>query len=362
MKVSPKTIFATILVILCCIVKLFSSDSSRVEKFYSTGFYIYTSKVLRALFGWIPFSIGDIIYLFFLLWMIFCLYKLLILLKRNKKIYLQRTFYWYGLRKIIITCSIIYLIFNIFWGINYNRQGITAQLDLKIEKYSREELKNINCILLDKVNQNKAKLVEEEGKYPNNAELFIEVKKAYSNLHNQYAFLDYSPKSLKSSIWGWLGNYTGFTGYYNPFTGESQVNTTVPKFLQPYIACHEVAHQLGYAKEMEANFVGYLAATATEDPLFQYSVYLDLFQYANRNLAFVDMTAAKKIRSDLSIPVRQDLKEWREFNNRHTNPIEPYIRNMYGFFLQQNQQPQGILSYDEVTGFLIAYYKKYNRL
>jgi hypothetical protein len=78
-------------------------------------------------------------------------------------------------------------------------------------------------------------------------------------------------------LWGWLGNYVGFTGYYNPFTGEAQVNTTVPKFLQPFTASHEVAHQLGYAKEMEANFVGYLAASHSTDTLFRYSVYLDLF-------------------------------------------------------------------------------------
>ena len=89
-------------------------------------------------------------------------------------------------------------------------------------------------------------------------------------------------------MWGWLGNYSGFTGYYNPFTGESQVNSTVPVFTIPYTACHEVAHQLGYAKEMEANFAGYLAASTSDDNFFRYSVYLDLFRYANRNLFLLD--------------------------------------------------------------------------
>ncbi len=59
----------------------------------------------------------------------------------------------------------------------------------------------------------------------------------------------------------WLGNYLGFTGYYNPFTGEAQVNTTVPQFLLPNIALHEMGHQIGYAKEDEANFSAYLAAS-----------------------------------------------------------------------------------------------------
>lgn len=163
-------------------------------------------------------------------------------------------------------------------------------------------------------------------------------------------------------MWGKLGNYAGFTGYYNPFTGEAQLNTTIPKFLQPYTACHEVAHQLGYAKENEANFVGFLAAVASEDTLFHYSVYLDMFTYANRNLFETDSVAAKLYRKELIPAVQEDIKEWIAFNRKHRSLLEPAYRWMYGKFLQSNQQPGGIRSYSEVTGFLIAYYKKFGRI
>ncbi len=69
-------------------------------------------------------------------------------------------------------------------------------------------------------------------------------------------------------MYSYLGNYLGFTGYYNPFTGEAQVNTTVPLFVQPFTTCHEIGHQLGYAKENEANFAGYLAAKSSPDAGF----------------------------------------------------------------------------------------------
>jgi len=163
-------------------------------------------------------------------------------------------------------------------------------------------------------------------------------------------------------LWGWLGNYLGFTGYYNPFTGEAQVNTMFPKFLQPFTTCHEVAHQLGYAKEREANFVGYLAAAASQDTLLQYSVYLDLYMYSNRNLFETDSAAAKEFRKQLVPGVLEDLKEWKAFNKKYRNPVEPVIRWIYGIYLERNQQPQGVLSYDEVTAFLIAYYKKFGRI
>jgi hypothetical protein len=188
------------------------------------------------------------------------------------------------------------------------------------------------------------------------------VTSTYTNLSAVYPFIQYDPPSIKPAIWGWLGNYAGFTGYYNPFTGEAQLNTTAPKFIQPFVACHEVAHQVGYAKEMEANFIGYLAGSVSDDPLIKYSVYLDLFLYANRNLNRSDSNSARLYRKDLIPEVKADLEEWRRFNRLHRTPIEPIARWFYGKFLQGNQQPQGILSYDEVTAFLIAYYKKFRKI
>ena len=126
-----------------------------------------------------------------------------------------------------------------------------------------------------------------------------ERKKCYDEAAVVYPCLQYKTPSIKSSVYGLLGDYLGFTGYYNPFTGEAQVNTTVPKFLIPYITLHEMGHQIGYAKEDEANFSGYLAAVASHDTLFQYSTYLDLFVYANREVYYFDSTASNLQRHQL---------------------------------------------------------------
>jgi hypothetical protein len=76
----------------------------------------------------------------------------------------------------------------------------------------------------------------------------------------------------------------------------------------------------------------------------------------------VDSTTAKTLAHQLIPPVKNDLKELSDFNRRHQNPFEPVIRWMYGKYLQSNQQPSGVMSYDEVTGLLIAYYKKYGSI
>lgn len=360
---SPKrSLVLAILLIFCFIINLYSRDEMRVENGYSRHFFPKFAAFLRFLLGKIPFSIGDILYGLLIAWLIWSIGRLVKLIFRKQPGISKKPHYAGFLYRLIVFCCSMYIVFNLFWGINYNRKGIAWQIGLKMDKYSRDDLKEINCVLIEKINSSKKELVESKKPYPTNRQLFGMIKTVYKDASAKYPFLDYEPSSIKSSMWGWLGNYTGFTGYYNPFTAEAQVNTTVPRFLHPFVACHEVAHQLGYAKEMEANFVGYLAAGNSKSPLFHYSVYLDLFIYANRNLYFSDSTAAKIYRKELDTTVIADLKQWAEFNRQHQNWAEPIVRWIYGKYLQGNRQPNGVLSYDEVTGFIIAYYKKFGKI
>lgn len=348
-----------LLLVPVCIIRLFSANPNWVENYYSTGIYRYISLALKYLFGWLPFSIGDLFYLALIIWTLVKIFRGVrrLFSKKSNPVNLGNKAY-----STTVSLLLIYIVFNIFWGINYNRKGITHQLGITIEKYNTAQLINIDSILLNKVNESKTALVRKAAGYPSSSQLFEVSRQAYAEVAKQFPFLAYHPSSVKISLWGWAGNYIGFTGYYNPFSGEAQVNTSVPRFLQPYTSCHEIAHQLGYAKENEANFVGYLAAAASTDTLLNYSVYLDLFLYTQRNLFDADSASTKRFSSQLLPQVKADLLEWKKFNKAHRSPIEPLFKLIYGQYLERNQQPSGILSYDEVTGFLIAYYKKYGKL
>lgn len=359
MRYKKSLLFTPALAVIAVLIHIYSFNSTRVENQYSTGIYLTISRFLRQLFGWLPFSFGDVLYGLIILWIIWKLVKAIKALFKKQVTVKSFSLGWLKALNILL---IVYIFFNAFWGINYNRKGIADQLHLQMDKYKPEELKKINGLLLVKVNASKLVLLNRDSSYPSNSQLFSRVNKAYVNAGTVYPFLKYQTVSLKPSLWSWLGNYMGFTGYYNPFTGEAQVNTLVPKFLQPFTTCHEVAHQLGYAKEREANFVAYLAAAESKDTLLHYSVYLDLFMYSNRNLFMNDSVAAKEFGKQLLPEVKTDLQEWRTFNKKYRNPVEPVFRWIYGKYLERNQQPQGVLSYDEVTGFLIAYYKKFGKI
>lgn len=349
-------------ILLLCVallIRLLAANKNIVETFYSTAVYRYLASAFRWILGWVPFSVGDFLYLLLILYF---LWKLISIPKfirsKNKGAVLKANYLFSLLNKILL----LYIVFNVCWGLNYDRKGIRSQMGIAQEEYSKEDLLQVNELLLDKVNRCKDASLRQNIVYATPTEVFRKTHTVYEEASHSFPYLQYKNKSIKSSFFGTVGNYLGFSGYYNPFTGEAQVNTTIPSFLQPYVSCHEVAHQLGYAKENEANFVGYIAATASNDSMFMYSAYLDLFLYANKNLRRTDSVSAKQFSALLNPEVKKDIQLVNEFYRKFQNPVEPYINWLYGKYLQSNQQPSGMLSYSEVVGDLIAYYKKYGRI
>ncbi len=348
-----------IVIFLIIGIRIFSSNQLWVEQFYSCGFYVFFSKILRIVFGWIPFSLGDILYFLSFCWLIWKIIKNVRLL--FKKPWDKRRAFQKILNLLFLFAT-IYVVFYLFWGMNYDRKGIAFQLQITPQGYDTTDLLMIENILLKKVNATKLAVIKNHEKYPSTAQLILRAKRSYADAQQKFPFLKYDQTSVKSSLYGTLGDYLGFTGYYNPFTGEAQINTTVPQMLRPYIATHEMAHQLGYAKENEANFVGYLAAVNSRDTLFHYSTYLDLFLYTNREIFYFDSLSARNTMEKLNPFVKADIEELRQFNIDHQSFLEPIITWMYGNYLKLNNQPKGIHSYNAVVGMLVAYYKKYGKI
>ena len=348
-----------ILIGVAVLIKIFSFFPFAVEKYYSTGIYPLIAKLLRILFGWIPFSVGDI---FYVALGIFLIVRLVSFLKKLFGRRINRAYALYVMQVVLQWCLWIYIIFNLAWGLNYDRVGNDYQAQQKLAPYDKNELHELVQLLVDRLNalDSSAHVIRDDlhqKKY-----LFSNAFVCYNNASSQHNYLLYRAESVKPSVFSYMGNYLGFSGYYNPFSGEAQVNTTVPVYVQPFTTCHEIGHQLGYARENEANFAGFLSARASTNPAFRYSVYFDLYLYAASELYGRDSTLLVPLREKLNPSVRNDLRNLREFFKKYQNPFEPYIRRIYGRYLRANNQPKGIMTYDEVTGRILAYYKKHGEI
>ncbi len=355
-----KLIAVPCILIIIVLIKIATLHPGWIEKNYSRGIYPNISWFFRTAFGWIPFSVGDILYATAGLFLVINFVKLFRKLRNGG---FQKESVRKNIQKAFFIFSIIYIYFNLSWGLNYNRPGIAYQLQLNSSKHSTRDLKLLTDTLIRKVNECRFMLGPEKIKYKPYSVVFSEAQAAYrSSAIAGFSFLAYNTRSVKRSLYGRMGNFLGFLGYYNPFTGEAQLNLTMPRFLMPYVTCHEIAHQLGYASESEANFVGYLAAIQSPDTLFHYSTYFDLFNYANSELFSKDSLAAKNNYKKLDPLVQNDVEELREYWRKSDNVIEPFIKVFYDNYLKANQQSDGVKSYNDVTGWLIAYLKKYGKL
>jgi len=342
------------LVIIINCLNWFTFSQERVEYFYSRGFYIIFSCIFRILLGWIPFSMGDLIYMTIIIFCLFIFFKKIRAFFKSKS---KWVLFKSGFIQLLLIFGWTWVIFQVMWGINYSRPGIGAQFKLEDSRLTPEDIHHLSEVLLKETNRYAPGRTN--GPYSHDAQLSV-IYQAYDSLGTKYDFLKYSNPSFKTSLFGVIGNYMGYGGYYNPISAEAQLNDRLPSFGLPYTCAHEVAHQLGFAKESEANFIGYLAALHSTDSSLLYSANLDLFLYANNALRRYDSSAARFFFNQLSPIARNDLKEYSQFIKKYQGPVDELTTRFYTQFLHLNNQPEGMQSYSRVVGWVDKYLKMKN--
>ncbi|MEY4868800.1 MAG: hypothetical protein RIT36_1699 [Bacteroidota bacterium] len=338
---SHKSLFFAVLLIIFA--QWFMRSDQRVEQWYAQGVYPYISGLLQVSLGWIPFSVGDLLYCGAIVWTGYKLWQF------ASTIWVQGFKNWwkgYGqlfgyLLKPITLLAWVWIIFHVLWGFNYYRKSIPDQFGFVADRPSSRELLQFTQYLLDETNRYAIELKTSPQK---------------NAAHGNCSSLD--SQFPKASIFGVIGNYMGYGGYYNPFTGEAQMNNHMPAFMLPFIAVHEKAHQLGYAKESEANFMGYLAALQSKDSCLKYSANLEMFIYANNALRRSDSVAAKNNFKALSPIAVKDLKSYRDFVQQYQGPIDEFTTWFYTKFLRMNNQPEGMYSYNRGMVYVMRYLNK----
>jgi hypothetical protein len=346
-----------LLLFLALGIKIWALNDAGVETYYTYGAYPHISRALRLLLGWIPFSIGDLLYGAAGLYLFVKTYKFLVLVRKGAS---KRGLGLRALKRVLRIALLVYVLFNLLWGLNYNRQGISHQLGLNVQKYSVDDLKALATVLQDRVNTLGARVnSEQRASLNNNTNLFKEGIATYQQAQKHLPFLQYDYPSIKPSMYTGVGHIFGFTGYYNPFSGEAQLKTTAPVFIKSFVVNHEIAHQLGYGKENEANFVSFLSGRASVNNEVRYSTYFELYLYAMGDLRRKDSTAASELRRQWHPQVKEDYEAYLAYLAHSDNVIEPYISRFYDNFLKLNRQPSGKMTYNEVVAWLIAYQKKY---
>ncbi|WP_232825992.1 DUF3810 domain-containing protein [Chitinophaga alhagiae] len=317
---------------------------------YFHRWYVFISTVLRKVLGKIPFSIGDVIYgVWVIMFVVFLLRIGWDLVCGRWQQLLYR--FLQGVRWLLS----VYFVFLLFWGGHYRRTTPVAELGFDVKKYTTADLYLLADTLVTLTNRDKAALHPRPDTHY--SATFRAAAENYRQAARTWPELAYTPVSLKPSLYSSYLNYLGVTGYLNPFTNEAQVNTRIPAFLQPFTTCHEIAHQLGYAPEEDANFIGYITASRSADPRFRYAANFEMLLYTLRQLGRRNGYMARLIWNRADITVREDVRAMILFYRQFEGPLDDYSAVLYDQYLKANRQQQGIRSYSEVVGWLMSYYK-----
>ncbi|WP_289039783.1 DUF3810 domain-containing protein [uncultured Zobellia sp.] len=324
-----------------------------VETYYSNGIYPVISQFFRILFGWVPFSVGEILYVSLIVLGIRYLYV------NRLKI---RKFPFQFLRNVVVVLSVFYFTFNLVWGLNYYRKPIAENFAIR-DSIQTHEVIDLAERLIVKTNQLQFNLTSDSTKrvqvpYTRN-EIFDKTVNGYEQLQEELPFLEYDHRSLKKSMFSTLASYMGIGGYLNPFTNEAQVNALTPEFRFPVVSGHEVGHQVGYSKENETNFIGYLVTVKNDDPYFQYSASAYALSHCLSAIRRTDKEKFDELYAKVNVGVQENYRELYEHNLEYVNPFEPIFKSVFNTFLKANQQKDGIKSYSKIVQLMVGYHEKY---
>lgn len=348
-----KLVWVIFLVVELVLIQILGFFPAFVENIYSNGLYPIIAGFLRQILGWIPFSIGDLAYfvvgILLLVWFINLFRK-----PKNWKII--------GL-EIVKVFSIFYFLFHLLWAFNYYREPLFDKMQIEREysdadllRFTKEMIRQTNAIQVTLTN-------DPNNKVTNNLtqeQIFDLSVNGYENVAKRHSFFAYHSPSIKKSLISLPLSYMGFSGYLNPFTNEAQVNDCVPMINFPFTACHEMAHQIGYASESEANFIGFLAVTQNENLHFKYAGYSSAVRYCLRNWEARNPAIIKQLLSEINPGVLQNFEDSALHWQQYETFIEDGFKIFYDNFLKANQQEDGLESYSKFLNLLINYSKNHS--
>ncbi len=334
------------------LVKWWGSYPDSIEKYYSKGLYPLVSKFFRYLFGWVPFSVGDVLYT------LLALLAIGYVVRNRKQIRMKPLSF---VRTIIMALSVAYFTFHFMWGLNYYRVPISQKFDLP-NSYTQEDLLAFVQKLTIRTNQIHVAITSDSTKAVqipySKKQIFDKTLKGFDVLGKRFPFLKYDAPSLKKSIYSLPLTYMGYAGYLNPFTNEAQVNGKLPLFRYPVVCGHEIGHQLGYSAEDVTNFIGYLATVGNDDIYFKYAAYAYALSYCLSDLRANDETQFNQQYALLNQGVKKNFEEMYTFWMAYENPMEPLFKSAFDIFLKSNNQTKGIMSYNSVVSLYVNYYKE----
>ena len=322
-----RSLIAVTLIPQILIVNFLRNNPSLIDDYYVRIIFNNLIKINSFLFSKIEIPIGEIIYIVIIILYIYLFVKVI-------------SFKLSDFLNLVAFSSILYFLFYFLWGLNYFKPSLVDKLNIKSEYEFNVLDETINRVIFE-INKESSFISEDINK----SDIF--------NLINTTA------SNIKKSIIPDIFLYQKVSGHYIPFTSEAIFVDKIPLVDMPIVILHEQAHQSGYANEGEASFIAFSKAINNKEPYIRYSGYFYalinlLYEISKKNSDKLDDYISK-----LDEKVISDIKKVQNFWSKYSNSFLDKAQNyIYDLYLKSNNQEAGIMTYGEVSLYIIHYYQK----
>lgn len=246
--------------------------------------------------------------------------------------------------------AVLYLWFLAAWGLNYQREPLSAQLDFQEERITPEALRTLARRTVESLNALHGPA--HAAPWPEWRDMRREIEPAFLIAQRDLAMIwRAEPAVPKPSVFNFYFTRVSIDGMTDPFFLETLANQHLLPFERVATVAHEWSHLAGYANEAEASFLGWLVCTRGSASA-QYSGWLSLYGSVMNALPPSDRD---EILRALGPGPREDLRAIAERVQRDTLPIARRTGfALYDRFLKANRVEAGVRSYGEVVRLLLG--------
>lgn len=326
-----------------------------VERLYASTIYPYIGTAIGFFSSLVPFSIAE--FLLIGLCTLFIIGFCFILIKPKLFLDHLRNILHYILRSL----AIMYILFYFLWGFNYYREDYAVIANMNSDPATYDELKELTLEKIKEANALRKILPEDKNGLFFMDESIDELGKIANLGFRDYQVgnitLDGNYGRIKPVLLSKYMSYTGIVGIFIPFTSEPTINTDVPNQSLLSAISHEIAHQRGFAKEDEANFIAYRANINNPDERFKYSGYYLAVNHLMNQVYRENSADYSFLYNEMSDGVKRDFEFSRAYWASKESKIKENANKVNDTYLKANNQRDGVKSYNGVVQLLLAEYK-----
>lgn len=248
--------------------------------------------------------------------------------------------------------------FSLLWGANYYADDFCDRSGLSPEPVTYEDLVCVTQYFADHLAEASTHIARDENGLftADRQEILDYADTVYDCLYDEFPFLDMPDQKPKGIFFSKIMSAMNFTGFYFPFTGESNVNMDSPAMLLASTCAHELSHQRGITSEQQSNFLAVLACTRCDDANYNYAGWMLGYIHLGNALYRVDPDAWQQIRDSLPDEIVLDLRYNSAYWAQYKGLTATVTQSLNDKMIKSYGDELGTQSYGAVVDLLVNYY------